>query len=117
MTIGLQTPHGILATRQKPTYHVYWQTYAYNREGGTLGLESVVSAAYGVDIELFESPNDTDYKHEIDGKKELDEWDRGRIEQMVKHKGIEAWCLQVVLQDLVNKDVLPAGSYIVTYSY
>jgi hypothetical protein len=29
VTIGLQTPHGILATKQKPTYHVYWQTYAH----------------------------------------------------------------------------------------
>jgi hypothetical protein len=117
MKTGIQTAVGVLEGGLIPTFHINWFTYGYTLEQGMVGLDGVVEAAAGKPLEMLESPNDTDYSVDISTKAVLGKHESDVLEKCFRTGGFECYYLRIVMQDLVNKDVLPAGRYIVRFSY
>ncbi|QNK01751.1 hypothetical protein [Dyella telluris] len=105
-----------LAHDVKTTIDCSWLTYSFNREKGTLGMEGIFELAYGKKLEMLESPNDTDYAHDVK-REELDQWDEETIAEAVESGGFECYNLGIFLNDLCNKGILPEGHYVVRMSW
>jgi hypothetical protein len=78
-----------------------------------------VSKYYGHDFEFLadqEVCNDSAHSFTILEKKELD---KNAIEKLnkLKNNGIYMSLSRIILQDLVNKDELPAGEFIISVSW
>lgn len=111
----IKTPFGKLAAEVKTTYHIDWLTYSYHRDAGRVGLDDIFKAAYGKSLDI-ESGNDMDYSYSIT-KEPLDEYELETIEECVAAGSFEDYNLPLFLQDLVNKNILPAGHYVIGVSW
>lgn len=94
-----------------PTYHINWFTYSDDFQQKMVGLDGIVAAVFGKAVELLESPNDTCYVVEASKKEPLDAYDSASLEKCVNTGGLECYYLRILIQELVNRDVLPAGHY------
>lgn len=98
-----------LKYRLLETYHIDYL--------GMDGLERFITAAYGKNMEMTESPNDTSYEIEVESKEEFDKYEKENIEKIIEKGWFEHYNLRLVIQDLVNKDILPVGNYIIRMSW
>ena len=116
MREGIKTPHGEIAARSVLTHHMMWLTYNYNRKDNQVGLQSIFTAVYGKKMQMIEVSSDTVFSFDIK-KAELDEYMTNKLQQRVAEGSFESWYLPQFMTDLANKDVLPAGTYVVTVSW
>lgn len=73
-------------------------------------------AVYGKGIELLESPNDTTHEFtDVDGS--LEPWEETTLNTAIADGDIQAYQAGIVLNDLVRRGVLPAGSYFIRVSW
>ncbi len=98
---------------------VNWLTYHWMYKRKKVGLDKFVSQAYGrdKDFQLCEAANDTEYYFEVKEKEEIDKLDKPSLEEIFKSNEVPIYDLHVLLQDMVNKDMLPAGNYLVRVSW
>lgn len=115
MSDSVKTSHGLLAASVAYTYLVYWLTYPQDREEGKLGLEDIVEKTFNSPIELG-SNNDTDYSIDV-RKKTIGDYDKDRLEKIIKSKFAEDYDLNLLMTELCNRDVIPAGKYVVRVSW
>lgn len=80
-------------------------------------FESGTQAVYSKRIRIIETPNDTTHEISIDKAEPLPTWSQEELDEAVAQGHIEAWNLDVVFQDLVNKGVLEPGKYYVRVSW
>lgn len=81
------------------------------------GFRAGTKSVYGKRIDIIDTPNDTTHEVSVDGIEELTSWDQETLDDAVTQGDIEAWKLNVVFQDLVNKGVLQPGKYYVRVSW
>lgn len=112
----IRTTAGLLSASVKTTYHVDWLTYAHTRNAGMLGLEDIVANAYGHEMEMLESPNDTDYSITVK-KENLSDYEKKDLADHLKAKCFPCYSLNLILTDLANKNVIPEGHYVITMSW
>lgn len=112
----IRTAVGTLAAQVKTTYHVDWLTYAHTIKAGMVGLEGIVAQAYGHEMEMLESDNDTDYSVSV-RKEKFDDYDQERLAKYIKSKHFPCDSLRLILTDLANKDIIPEGQYVITMSW
>lgn len=78
-------------------------------------LEKIVLDHYGVEFDFVaaqECGNDSYHLFVIDGKEEIDNYNKSIMDQWLKGED-QPWP-QTVLQDLVNQDVLQPGRYLIS---
>jgi hypothetical protein len=115
MITEIRTKVGLMAADVKTTYHVNWSTGYSGQKTGLLGLEGVLAKAYGKSLEI-ESSNGTTYCFNLK-KEELDEYDRESLDEILDNDSFEDSYLPLILTDLCNKDIIPAGQYVITVSW
>jgi hypothetical protein len=109
----LRTSVGILEAEIKMTYHVNWFiTYDKTKKS----LEQIFELAYGKPMEMLESPNDTDYSLNIK-KEEICDYDQRILNENIARGHFTCWHLGTMLTDLVNKNIIPQGNYVVNVSW
>ena len=54
-----------------------------------------------------------DHHIRVLSKRELNEWDLKKLQE-VKDDQEPPYCMQVVMQDLVNRDLIPPGNYLIS---
>ena len=108
-----------LAVKKSEVNIIDWLTYSWMHKVGKVGLDEFAANAYGIEgpFLLCESANDVEYYIEVPEKKDIDELDVPDLEEMLKTKDVPAYDLHTLLQDMVNKDLLPAGNYLVQMSW
>lgn len=98
---------------------IHWFTQYWMRKKKKVGLEEFISQAYSRDKDflLCEAANDTEYYFEVAEKKGIDDLDKPELEEIFKTCDVPIYDLHVLLQDMVNKDMLPTGNYLVRVSW
>lgn len=92
--------------RTKTSYHIRDSDF----QNGT-------AAVYGKRIEILESANDSTHEFTgVDGA-EPDKWDKDKLREAIADGAIEAHRMNLVLNDLVKRGVLPAGDYFIRVSW
>ena len=98
----------------------YGELYAYtetltnlnwgsNQKGP--GLSDIVSAHYGVHLKMF-FDDDSDYAETYMATKDrMNDVRREILASAIKHQMISSFALGIVLDDLVDAGVIPAGKY------
>lgn len=81
------------------------------------GFRAGTKSFYGKRIDIIDTPNDTTHEVSIEGIETLESWDQKTLEGAVSRGDIDAWQLNVVFQDLVNKGVLQPGKYYIRVSW
>lgn len=96
---------------------VNWLTYHWMRKKGVVGMDKFAGNAYGMksELQLCEASNDAEYYFEVTEKKEIDDPDN--LEEILKTEEVPIYDLHILLQDMVNKDMLPAGNYLIRVSW
>ena len=79
---------------------------AYDFQAGT-------EMVYGRRIEIIESPNDTTHEYSDVGKSEPILFEQETLDEAIEQGYIAADHVEIVLWDLVQKGVLPAGDYFI----
>jgi len=104
-----------LDIKERKTYHVDWLTYSWAREKGLCGLDEICKQTYGKDI-TFGTSNDTDYSIDVE-KKALPDYDQETVDDCVATGFIQEYDLNILMNDLCNRDAIPPGHYVVTVSW
>jgi hypothetical protein len=81
-------------------------------------FERFVKEIYGHDYSFVadvECGNDSEHSFPV-RKSEIDEWDAARLETF-KQTGRYDWLVHTLFQDLVNRDLIPEGNYLVSVSW
>ena len=80
-------------------------------------FEDFVKNTYGVDqydfVQSEEVNNDSCTPYQDIMKCKLEEWDEKRVSNFVKADGNITFIAITLLQDMVNKDVLPEGTFMI----
>jgi len=100
-------------------YKVDWITYAYAREKGKLGLGDFIAQCYGLEegFCLLECTNDSNLSFFASCKEELKPYQKNNIEDALRFGSCPEYKLCDILQDLVNKDLIPVGEYLIRVSW
>jgi len=108
-----------LVIEKREVITVNWFTYPWMQKTKKIGLSRFAAQAYGIGrkFQLSESPNDVEYLIEVAEKAEIEELDQPDLDEMLKSKEVPAQHISILLQDMVNKDMLPAGNYLVRVSW
>lgn len=83
-------------------------------------LEKFVKETYGKKycfVASQECGNDSSHSFNISEKEPLDEWDQGKLDLFLKNEKAETVYPSILLQDMVNRDLIPTGSYVVRVSW
>jgi hypothetical protein len=81
-------------------------------------FEKIVKEHYGQEYEFVadvECGNDSDHTYKIE-KEELSKWNTEDLTEF-KLTGKYGWLARTLFQDLVNKDILQPGAYVVQVSW
>jgi hypothetical protein len=79
-------------------------------------LETIIAKAYGLQMFQMCAANDTSYTYDVK-KKPLNEGDLERLPKLIAGACAEDWEMDCILQDLVNKDLLEEGEYLIKVSW
>lgn len=94
-----------LKINAKPTHHVNYSDW-----------ESFVAKEYNVkDYQIAcaeEMSNDPAFMSNVH-KKELATYEVEKLNKFVASNGGTSWVIQLLLQDLVNRDKIPEGTYVI----
>lgn len=106
-----------VTTSEVNIVHWFTQHWMYKRK--KVGLAKFAGQAYdiGEEFQLCEAANDTEYYFEVKEKEEIDKSDKPDLEEIFKTNEVPIYDLHVLLQDMVNKDILPPGNYLVRVSW
>lgn len=74
-------------------------------------------AVYGRRIDIIDSPNDTTHEYSDVGKEAPLLFDQDTLDDAISQGHIEAHLADIVLWDLVQKGILPAGDYFIRVSW
>ena len=78
-------------------------------------MENITKAAYGKEIEMLDSPNDT--THQFNVEKELPEWDEKIVKKAIEDRSLECHLYRVILNDLCKKEYIKPGRYFLRMSW
>jgi hypothetical protein len=80
-------------------------------------FEQGTAAVYGKRIEILDSANDTTHEfRNVDGA-EPDSHVKKKLDQAIADGDIEAYQMDIVLNDLVRRGILEAGDYYIRVSW
>lgn len=68
-------------------------------------------------IELFGIDNDRDYTFVVKKKEPLDGDDLSKLNQIINYGSCDISSCRLLLQEIVNKDRLPVGEYVICVSW
>lgn len=81
-------------------------------------FEQIVKRVYGATKYSFvateECGNDSDHSFDVSNKEALDEWEMKSIAEFIEKKGLKTYVNYTLFKDLVNRDELEPGQYLVT---
>ncbi len=98
---------------------INWFTYPWMQKAKKIGLSRFAAQAYDIGrrFQLLEAHNDVEYLIEVAEKAEIDELDQPDLDEMLKSKEVPVYHISILLQDMVNKDMLPPGNYLIRVSW
>lgn len=113
----MDTKFGTLQSESDWCYIVNWN--GYNPDPNVISLSRLFQKVYGKPID-FLSNNDTDYFVNLDSN-DLecfgDEYDSDTIMEIIDNGEFESYHLRLMMTDLVARDVIPLGNYVVRVSW
>ncbi len=83
-------------------------------------FDNFIKEIYGHDFESQQAElwsNDASYRYNIRSKEELDGWHAPILQKFIEHGNPEEGIVRTLLQDLVNRDLLPPGEYYIAVSW
>lgn len=78
-------------------------------------MEDITEAAYGVRIEMLESPNDTTHEYQVTGNNS--KYDKENLNKAISNGHMEYWNYRIILNDLCAKGVIEKGNYFLRMSW
>jgi hypothetical protein len=81
-------------------------------------LEELVQKTYGLKkrwsfVADQELNNDSCQSFDFTEKEELEEFDKADLELFIAKDGFKNWMAPILMQDMVNRDILPLGNYVI----
>lgn len=84
-------------------------------------FEKFVQSTYNVENYEFasseECSNDTAHTSSNVVKKPLDKWTQGDLDKFINENGNRQYMMHTLLQDMVNRDLIPEGNYVINVSW
>ena len=83
-------------------------------------MERFVSETYGKRYSFVASEecgNDSSHSYAVRKKEALDEWDQRDLKLFIERPDSECLRARLLLQDMVNKDLIPTGDYVIRVSW
>jgi len=111
-----------LAVETKQTHYINWLTYSHMQESGLGRFLAQVSKCERFEVDLLESPNDTDFKVEVSANDIRDDGSYMQHEhkettEQINSGEIEHYCMHNIFCWLLHNGYIEPGNYVVTMSW
>jgi hypothetical protein len=111
-----------LQMETKTTHFLNWLTYSHMEGAGLGEFLAQVSECPNREVELLESPNDSDYSTSV-SKKDIEEdsiymkWDHDEVTKKINSGGIEHYYMHKIFCWLLFHGHIEEGNYVVRMSW